>query len=132
MKYFTFVCLLVSIASTLVAGAFLDFFSAHSDGNNITVEWKTRVESSLNLFEVQRKAGTNGEYTTLEQIQPKGSYSYYSFTDRSAYKTTDNVYTYRLKIVDEQSLPSYSNEVVVSHNVSSVKRTWGSIKAMFR
>jgi len=42
------------------------------------------------------------------------------------------IFIYRLKIVDTNGQASYSNEVSVSHNVSGVKRTWGSIKAMFR
>jgi hypothetical protein len=66
-------------------------------------------------------------------VQPKGSNSLYTYVDRSAYKDTESVYVYRLKILEASSGPSsYSNEITVSHSVSSVKRTWGSIKAMFR
>lgn len=133
MKHVTFVLLTVFLAGTLVAGAFLDFFQGRSDGNNITLEWKTRTEQNLVSFEVQRKAGAEGDFITIATVEPRGSNSYYSYIDRSAYKGSTSVYLYRLKINEGSSSPaSYSNDITVSHSVSSVKRTWGSIKAMFR
>jgi hypothetical protein len=123
----------LTLAGTLFAGAYLDFFHGRSDGNNITLEWKTRTEQQVASFEIQRKAGADADYVTIATVEPKGSNSYYSFVDRSAYKGTAGVYIYRLKIAEGASSPaSYSNEITVSHSVSSYKRTWGSIKAMFR
>lgn len=133
MKHVTLVLLTVFLAGTLFAGAFLDFFQGRSDGNNITLEWKTRTEQNLVSFEVQRKAGSEGEFITIATVEPRGSNSYYSYVDRSAYKGSASVYLYRLKINEGSSSPaSYSSDITVSHSVSSVKRTWGSIKAMFR
>ena len=134
MKHLTIILLFfVGLTATLLSGAFLDYFHARSDGNNITLEWKTQSETGVLAFEVQRKAGTNGEYISIGTLEPKGSNSYYSFIDRSAFKSTLSIYLYRLKIADVNGTSSgYSNEVTVSHNVSGVKRTWGSIKAMFR
>ena len=124
--------ILLVVAGTAVGGAFLDFFNGRSDGDNIVLEWKTRSESSLLRYEIQRKAGSNGEFVSLATVPPKGSNSLYTYTDRSAYKESESVYVYRLKIVESSGPASYSNEITVTHSVSSVKRTWGSIKAMFR
>ena len=125
--------LLLLLAGSAISGAFLDFFNGRSDGDNIVLEWKTRSESNLLRYEIQRKAGQNGDFVSLATVTPKGSNSQYTFIDRSAYKDTESMYVYRLKIVESSSGPSsYSNEITVSHSVSSVKRTWGSIKAMFR
>jgi hypothetical protein len=134
MKHFIRILIvIVTFSVTAFAGAFLDFFNGRSDGDNITLEWKTRSESNLLRYEIQRKAGNDGEFATLATVSPKGSNSMYSFIDKSAYKETKSIYIYRLKIVETTSGPaSYSNEITVSHSVSSVKRTWGSIKAMFR
>lgn len=128
---FTLLCFSV-LSATVLSGAFLDFFQGRSDGNNITLEWKTRTETGVSSYEVQRKPGNSGEFITIGTLEPKGSNSYYSFVDRNAYKESANIYVYRLKIVEANGPASYSNEVPVSHGVSSVKRTWGSIKAMFR
>lgn len=125
--------LLVLLAGSLFGGAFLDFFSGRSDGTNIILEWKTRTENNVQLFDIQRKPGTNGEYVSVGTVEPKGANAFYSFIDRSAYKHSESVYTYRLRILENgNSSFSYSNEVTISHSVSSVRRTWGSIKAMFR
>ncbi len=125
--------ILLLVSATAFGGAFLDFFNGRSDGDNIVLEWKTRSESNLLRYEIQRKAGQDGEFVTLSTVNPKGSNSLYTYIDRSAYKATESIYVYRLKIVDATGGPaSYSNDITVSHSVSSVKRTWGSIKAMFR
>jgi len=64
-------------------------------------------------------------------VAPKGNNSFYEFVDQTAFKTTASVYQYRIRIVAQDGT-TYSKVMVVSHNVSSVKRTWGSLKAMFR
>ncbi|MFZ1729804.1 MAG: hypothetical protein WBQ23_03320 [Bacteroidota bacterium] len=134
MKHLTNILfVLILLAGTAISGAFLDFFNGRSDGDNIVLEWKTRSESNLLRYEIQRKAGTNGDFVSLTTVSPKGSNSQYTYIDRSAYKDAESIYVYRLKIVETASGPSsFSNEITVSHSISSVKRTWGSIKAMFR
>lgn len=125
--------ILFVLTVTATSGAFLDFFNGRSDGDNVVLEWKTRSESNLLRYELQRKAGSNGDFVTLAIVTPKGSNSLYTYIDRSAYKDAGNLYVYRIKIVESSSVPSaYSNEISITHNVNSVKRTWGSIKAMFR
>jgi len=115
----------------LFAGVLLSFFHARSDGTNIIIEWQSTKETGVKDFVIERKT-TNSTYVEVSRVDPKGDDNFYSFTDRSAYKTADALYTYRLKIVDIDNSVSYSNEISVAHNVSSVKRTWGSIKALFR
>ena len=134
MKQLTYIgAALVLLVATAFGGAFLEFFNGRSDGDNVVLEWKTRSESNLQRYEIQRKAGQSGEFITLATISPKGANSQYHYTGRAAYKDAGNVYVYRLRIVETGSGPSsFSNEVTISHSVSSVKRTWGSIKAMFR
>lgn len=124
---------LLFIALPVAGGAFLDFFSGKSDGDSITLEWKTRSEENLKQFKVERRAANQTDFVSIADIQAKGSNSNYTFVDKAAYKTSSSLYIYRLRIVEAiNPSPSYSQEVRVSHSVSSVKRTWGSIKAMFR
>jgi hypothetical protein len=116
----------------LLAGAILHSFTAKSTNGDIILQWSTGEEKDLARFEVQRKAGLQGEYTPLATITPKGSNSFYEYVDKSAYKSSDTIYKYRLAIVNTDGSVAYSQELVVPHGVSGVKRTWGSIKAMFR
>jgi len=128
LSYFFIVCL---VATTVFAGTFLEYFQGRSDGEDIRIEWKTQEEINLQHFKIERKT-PQSSFVDITTIQPKGSNSYYTYLDQSAYKPNNMVFIYRLKIVDTNGQVSYSNEVSVSHSVSGVKRTWGSIKAMFR
>lgn len=129
-KHSLLIIILLTIA-TIYAGAFLEYFHGKSEGDDIRLEWKTGEEVNLQNFKIERKT-PQSSFVDIATISPKGSYSYYTYLDQSAYKTNDMVFIYRLKIVDTNGQSSYSNEVTVSHSVSGVKRTWGSIKAMFR
>lgn len=119
------------ISAFAFAGAYLDFFHASSDGSNVKLEWKTGEENNLKSFVIERR-NPQSSFIEIATISPKGDYSYYSYIDESAYKTKDLIFIYRLRIVDQNQAKSYSSEVSVSQSVSGVKRTWGSIKAMFR
>ena len=132
MKYSGIKILLVlAVAAVTFAGAYLDYFQASTDGGNVKIEWKTGDETNLNHYSIERKT-PQLTYNEIATVQPKGSNSFYTFTDQSIYKAQDVLFVYRLKIVDNNQQVSYSGEVSVSPNISGVKRTWGSIKAMFR
>ena len=122
---------LLCITVTALAGAIQEgTLKASSDGNNVTVEWMSADESSVIRYEVERRSEGAG-FGYIYTIQKKGSNQRYKYTDESAFKTTGTVYYYRIKIVSTNGV-EYSSEVNVPHNVNSVKRTWGSLKAMFR
>lgn len=127
----TAILTLVMLIVVSYAGAFLDYFHGRSEGDDVRLEWKTGEEVNLRHFKIERKT-PQSSFVDIATIDPEGSNSYYSYLDQSAYKTNDMVFVYRLKIVDNDGQLSYSAEITVSHNVSGVKRTWGSIKAMFR
>jgi hypothetical protein len=127
----SYLLVILCLTTALLAGTFLEYFQGRSEGEDIRLEWKTREEVNLQHFKVERKT-PQSEFVEISTIQPKGSNSYYTYLDQSAYKIQTILFTYRLKIVDNNAQVSYSNEVSISHSVSGVKRTWGSIKAMFR
>jgi hypothetical protein len=111
--------------------AFIEYFQAKSDNGNVKLEWKTNNESNLQEFIVEKKT-VHGNFLPIGNIDAKGSNSYYSFTDENVYKNTNDIFVYRLKILDKDNSSTYSKEISVSHSLSDIKRTWGSIKAMFR
>ncbi len=123
--------LILSIIGTSLAGAFIEYFHARADGENVKLEWKTAEESNLKNFVIERKT-QQSSYIDLTTIPAKGNNSFYSYIDESVYKSSSYIFTYRLRIVDLDQKISYSSEISVSPSISGVKRTWGSIKAMFR
>lgn len=119
------------LITTVYGGAFIQYFQGKSESDNIKLEWQTGEENNLQKFVIERKT-PQSSFAEIGIVTPKGSNSYYSFIDQNTYKTNDLIFIYRLKIVDNNGQVTYSNETTVSHSISGVKRTWGSIKAMFR
>lgn len=127
-------CILFAVSSALAAGIKDGSLSAYSNGTNIVVRWSSESESDVYGYRIERRAGPEGSpfvLLTPTDIAPRGPGSLYEFTDNAAYRVTDNIYVYRVTAVipGNRSIAYY---VTVNHRVSSVRRTWGSIKAMFR
>ena len=129
----TFLLLLVLTTSFVVAEIISNgSLQATSDGANVLLHWVTQDETNVQQFEIERRTGIDGGYTTIAVITAKGASSY-DFVDYSALRKSVTIYQYRIKIVFSNGAPSaYAGPVTVSHTVSGVRRTWGSIKAMFR
>lgn len=123
--------LIFALTGLLTAGAFLNYFNTRSDNGNVIISWQTGQENNVRNFVIER-APFNGTYIDIATIAAKGSNSTYEYVDESAYKTNDQVYIYRLRIVDNDGTTSYSGLSQVAHSVSGIKQTWGSIKALFR
>ncbi len=131
MKQTIFILLISGLITLLFASATLEFFRGKSENGKVILEWKSKEEIAVKEFIIERKSNI-GDFVQIGSIPPKGNNSYYSFIDETAFKSSGSIYYYRLKIIDLNGSISYSNEITILHSVSSVKRTWGSIKAMFR
>jgi hypothetical protein len=131
MKKGLFVLFLIFFVATLFGGAYLRDFRAYSEDENIRLEWETGDENNVKNFVIERES-QESSFIEIEKVNPKGNNSFYSYLDDSIFKTSEYVFRYRLKIVDTDGQVSYSSEISVVPKVSTYKRTWGSIKAMFR
>ncbi|MBI1939390.1 MAG: hypothetical protein HYS25_14875 [Ignavibacteriales bacterium] len=129
MKIKSLILLLV-IAASVFGGAELIKFNARSQSDNVVLQWQALSETNLKNYVVERKT-VNGSFIELATVAPRQDKNY-EYVDLTAFKGEDVLYVYRLKIVDNDGSVSHSWEASLTHNVSSVKRTWGSIKALFR
>ncbi len=123
--------LVLSTISMVLAGGIKDgTLSAQSNGTNIIVRWMSESEIDVRGYQVERRAGTDGPFVllTTPYIPAKGDGATYEFVDNAAYRVTDNLYQYRITAIGNNA----TYYVTVNHRVSDVRRTWGSIKAMFR
>jgi hypothetical protein len=129
MKSKVLILFLISI-TVVYSGVELIRFTAKSLNGNVVLNWQTATETNLKHFVVERRS-VEGNFFEIAIVEPRSDKNY-QYVDQSAFKTLDAVYSYRIKIVDNDGSISYSGIQSVYHNVSSVKRTWGSIKALFR
>ena len=120
-----------SFVSIVFAGGIRDgSLSAFSNGSGIVVRWISDDEQDVRGYKVERRAGADGAFMQLTDpyIACKGGGSAYEFVDNTAFRVSDNLYQYRITAIGNGN----TYYVTVTHNISSVRRTWGSIKAMFR
>lgn len=133
-RIFTLVTLLVISAAISFSSPLRDgSLSAISNGTNITVRWLSEDEAGVLRYEIERKSGVNGQFILVAPVTLRGNNSAYEFIDDSAFRVVESIYQYQLKVIfGNGSPPVYYGPITVIHDVSSVRRTWGSIKAMFR
>ncbi len=139
MRYFLIAFAAIVVAfSPPVTVTFSDF-GAKSGADGITLQWTTTQENGVKDFAVEKASQINGEFLQVDgTINATGAGSTYQFVDKEIYKTTSSTYfIYRIRADGFDGSVAYSGQIVQSYdfsnNISGVaKRTWGSIKAMFR
>ena len=127
---------LILVATTVIAqsnglsSAPIKGLGASQSGNVIVVTWTSESEAGIKHYELWRDG-----VPVRDDIPPLGSYQVYSVNDnKELYKTAGNIFYYKVRAVysDASSLESATIPVSYSSSSSAAKRTWGSIKAMFR
>ena len=104
---------------------------AKSNGIDVTVHWSTIDETNVDHFEVLRSSGSTENFVSVGIVQ-KG-HSPYDFVDYSALMRTTTVYQYEVVAHSTSGNILQTSPIVsVTHTVSGVRRTWGSIKSLFR
>lgn len=113
--------------------------SGSQSNDGIVLKWSTTTETGVARFVIEKKSQVDGEFTEVGTVAPKGAGSDYQFFDRYVYKTTSStLFQYRIRAdAIDGSQPFYSPQLSVTYTYSAslsgvAKRTWGSIKAMFR
>lgn len=134
MKTLSLAILSLLVAVSAFAGVIREgTLSAHSDGSYITIRWVSEEELNVAKYVVERKAGISGTFMTLIEIQPRGNNATYQFVDETAFRASETIYKYQIRVTfTTGQQPVVYGPITVSHKTSDVRRTWGSIKAMFR
>jgi hypothetical protein len=119
----------------------IESFVARSDGRAVTLEWRTSKETDMAMYEVERSPVNQNDFKKIGAVPARNTPQSYRFVDETALANSNGgasnvhgggVYVYRIKIIDAADKITYSNTISVTHTISSVRRTWGMIKEMFR
>lgn len=102
-------------------------------GDEILLQWETLNENGIRGFEVERKSDESTEFRKLIHLDSKGTANSYRYVDDGAFfkPTAGKRFTYRVKAVGS-SFYQYSSPISITHEVSSVRKSWGMIKELFR
>ncbi len=134
-KHIKVLLLILFSTGFLYASVTLQYFVARDNASGVLVEWKTNDEAGTAKFEIERSADRPDNFIYIDFINATGNNSYYSYQDNSVdfgNGRTSAIYYYRLKCIEGNGNYTYTNHITVSHTVSGIRSTWGSIKAIFR
>ena len=125
--------------------ASLTAFTAAFDGTRARVEWEVSTETNVTGFELARKAAAETSYTPVGSVVPTGQRRY-QYLDTNVLRPgpdgasligagatsglSGGPFTYRLTVRGPSGDQSYLT--VLAGTPSTVQRSWGTIKSMFR
>lgn len=114
----------------------LSSFEARSDGADVVVSWKASLEDEVKDYALERKSRYDTEFKALTNLDSKGANFLYEFRDRTVYGASqvesDEQVEYRLRVNFIDGTADIVSPIAVDYTPTAVRRTWGSIKAMFQ
>ncbi len=131
MKKIILPLIIITFATSLIANAVIERMSADSQQNRIILQWVTSSEENVNVFVIERSTENNKHFVVIGELKARGPGFEYRFED-SELGNINSIFYYRLKIVNHDNSIQYTDVVRAIPNISSISRTWGSIKALFR
>lgn len=123
---------MTSLSVMAMQGLF-SYVKATPQGDEIAIQWQTSNEYGVQSFEIERRSDESPEFRRLTRVEPRGAGVMYTYVDDGAfYKSNGSKrFTYRIKAVGP-SAQQYSPSISITHEVSSVRKSWGMIKELFR
>lgn len=127
----TIVCLLFVLVGTVLASVVFSRFDARTEGNAIVVTWQASVETDVVEYVLERKTAFDAQFVDMARLAAKGANVLYTYRDERVFKVQSEQVSYRLRINNSDNSFVVSDPITVDYTPTAVRRTWGSIKAMF-
>lgn len=106
--------------------------------NQIVLKWVTTLEEGVDHYELKRKMINDSDFKSLATVNTSNtltnSNKVYNYIDKSVFKTTAGTepVVYALYAVFTDGQIKYIGQTEVNYTTTAIRRTWGSIKAMFQ
>lgn len=112
-------------------GQVITEITGESSNDQAILEWTTGSEIEVVEFKIQRSFD-GVEFHTVKYVEPVGSRHTYRYIDDDLFKERLHTYYYRIETVLSGNRSELTRIIEVILSFSTIRRTWGSIKAMFR
>lgn len=120
-------------ATFLSGGVRLSSFDIQSEGGDFVVTWKMDVEEDVREYELLRKTTmSNDQFVKVFTTRPHGTGKNYLFRDTQVYKSGSEQLDYRLDAVYSSGVREIITTKSINYTSTAVRRTWGSLKALFQ
>jgi len=135
LKKLGFIAFIVVLtgATMFPGGVRLSFFRVQPEGRDFVVSWQVDLEEQVRDYELTRKTPySNDQFVKVFAIPAHGTGKAYIFRDRQVYKSGSEKLDYRLEVVYANGVREVITTQSVNYTSTAVRRTWGSLKAMFQ
>ncbi len=111
----------------------MKYFNVERDGNTLVITWETELEESVRTYEIFRKAGLDADFVSVGTVSGHGVNLQYRLVDDQVYKGGNSAFIdYRLEVIYDNGVRQRLAEKKVNYTSTAIRRSWGSIKAMFQ
>ncbi len=104
--------------------------------NRVAVTWEMEVEVGVKRYELRRRTSASPAFVLLATISPQGPSRPYQYVDAELYKDASQMADYELTAVLTVANQSEVRQTLftaqVNYTSTGLRRTWGSLKAMFQ
>ena len=123
----------VLIGAGLQEGVRIRFFTVQANASDLLVSWQVEEEPDVQVYELYRMTRfSNNEFVKVASIRPHGVDKAYLFRDTQVFKASSEQVDYRLDVLYLDGLREELARQRVNYASTAIRRTWGSIKAMFQ
>lgn len=95
------------------------------------IEWSSTTEAGVTEYRILRSFD-GFRFHQIATVKPMGDQQSYRYTDEDLFKDKVNTYYYRIQVALSNGRSELSETADISFGSNNVRRTWGSIKALFR
>jgi hypothetical protein len=133
LSLLTALLLFVTGASFFAPQVKFSAFTVDPQGNDILLTWQVSVEEDVRVYEVQRRSRfSNNTWVKVADVAPRGSGNTYQYRDDQVYKAASEQVDYQVDAVFNDGTRASTAVKQINYTPTAVRRTWGSIKAMFQ
>jgi hypothetical protein len=133
---FLYVSLLLCLSASYAwADVPLRRFEARTVGDDVQVSFSITDESNVREIILERKTRFDAQFREIKRFNPQGNNRVYEHLDDTVYKDqaySNELVQYRLKFAERNNSNSFSYVLNLNYFPTAIRRTWGSIKAMFQ
>ena len=125
---------MITGATFLSADVQLEYFQVDLQSQEFVITWKSLVEEDVRVYELtHRTALSAGEqFVTVFAPDAHGTDKVYTFRDNQVYKSGSEKVDYQLWAVYSSGVREVVATKSVNYTSTAIRRTWGSLKAMFQ
>ncbi len=124
---------LLTGASLLSGRVRLSSFQINEEGRDFVVTWQSELEEDVRQFELMRRTpNSNDQFVRVFETPSHGPNLAYMFRDSQVFKSGSEKLDYQLEAVYMNGVREVLRTESVNYTSTAVRRTWGSLKAMFQ